>query len=779
MSKDNLKVVLTPSLAPYKVVLLALIAAYCAGILPSKTNRPLLTVIVKYIEGPSVLDKNIQTGSLPSLFEILRSLRESCLKAYPEEGSNYANDIEIRALHALWTLQSLDSLYSFITRAKSLLVKNYREGKSFIDNIPSSSVPKYLLTESSFLGSFVLNCVSSFESLEFDKIDLLWKSFVKFRASSKSIYEDRLQLRGSLPSDLFGAAKDGDDPHLLVSLFDKLPSLSIEAKNEVLLISQEDLVNLLEYQVKILENYGAVTTPEFRAILNNMPQSETGKIPTVHYIHYLECLREADYEGAFNYLHRYFDYMMSYRRTAFYHYALLSLATLYATFNCDGEAIRAMEESISVARENKDVECLNFLLTWLFNYLKDRPNLTHEFYVSNDQLLQFLKSRTSNESFKSLHTTAYQSDAVQNMLSGGSVVSTLESLTKSLYISVNCGNDFSSFVSHCSLASSFWYRAGQFDLAEIYNEIALDSSRSASEQVLIQTRKAYLEFTQGSIEESFSRLEKQQKQISSDLRLSKDFSNHQLLLLTEQSIRASNYYAAQSYLEKLEAQDYPNIDMQGQHKYLLAQWNLETGNYSAAHEIFLETISTFAKRETNKFWFIKFNLLNCDLFLQSDLSVRMLSTSIQCLNLSTSSGYFILALESILRITRALINVGSYEDAKAVIDAYSPLFEQSADLELKSKANEYKAAASIHLYKQRQNKLSKEDKFTVISKIIKSLEIAIDGFKKISSFKEIENCLVLQENLATLINHTELLQHASKALENIKEKIEQNSTSLY
>ena len=50
------------------------------------------------------------------------------------------------------------------------------------------------------------------------------------------------------------------------------------------------------------------------------------------------------------------------RDRTFYQYALLNLAILHADFGCYSEAIAAMRETISAARENNDMTCLNYSL---------------------------------------------------------------------------------------------------------------------------------------------------------------------------------------------------------------------------------------------------------------------------------------------------------------------------------------------------------------------------------------------------------------------------------
>lgn len=773
MEQPVKKVILTPSFAPYKIVLLTLIAAYCAGILPKKTHRPLLTTVVKYIERPSIYHETHKAVNVPTLDEILSSIKESCLKADPIAGVEYSNDIELRLLHALWSLKSLDSLYTFIFRARSFLVKNVKDGKQLMQQLSKDSVPRFLLTRSSFLGQFVTTCIASFETLEFDKSELLWTSFVNFRKSSQSKWVKKHSQNIPDTHDFFGTTDKEDDFSHLTSIFECLPLNGIESKEEVVLISQEDLSKLIDHQVHIFETYGTATSPELRQTLASMTQAETGKLPSIYYIRYLECLRDADYEGAFHSLHRYFDYMMSNRRTVFYHYALLCLATLHAAFDCEQEAIRAIEEAISVARENKDTACLNFVLSWLFNFLKDRPHLKHNFYVSNAHLLQFLKTNTGSTSY-SLHSTAYQSEATQIILEGGSISSALESLTKAAHISLTEDSSLVSFISYCALASAIWFRLGNFELAKVYCEISLESSTSITQKVSIFIRKASVEYALGNTEEAFRILEDQKALVSSDLRLNKELVSNRLLLLARQCIRSSRYKMAQYYLEKLEAQQHVNIDTKSELQYLTACLHLKIRNLQYAFEIVSEQTPTFAQKSTNKFWFLKFSLLHCDIIGQISAPARSLSGAVKCIQAASKSGYTLLVLEAVLSLVEILMKLNEYEDARGLLYDSAPYYEQVSDLELKSKSHQAMAKNLIMLYKIEEQ--DKKKKIEQVTRIVEHLEKSIDGFKRLSMFEEMKKCLELQINIAQRINHEELLAHAQASLISINNKIREESS---
>ena len=83
---------------------------------------------------------------------------------------------------------------------------------------------------------------------------------------------------------------------------------------------------------------------------------------------FLNSWYAGDYPSSFENLHQYYDYAMSNKDRSHYQYALLNLAILQADFGCYDEAMAAMEETIATARENKDIPCLNFSLSWLQHF---------------------------------------------------------------------------------------------------------------------------------------------------------------------------------------------------------------------------------------------------------------------------------------------------------------------------------------------------------------------------------------------------------------------------
>ncbi len=133
-------------------------------------------------------------------------------------------------------------------------------------------------------------------------------------------------------------------------------------------------------------------------------------------VSFLDAWRSGDYPSSFENLHRYFDYTMYNRDRTFYQYALLNLAILHADFGCCSEALTAMHETISTARENNDMGCLNYSLSWLYHFGKAHPEKMDEIRKKEvlgieKEALVFLKAKAKETSMWGILSTSLLSEA--------------------------------------------------------------------------------------------------------------------------------------------------------------------------------------------------------------------------------------------------------------------------------------------------------------------------------------------------------------------------------
>jgi anaphase-promoting complex subunit 5 len=229
---------------------------------------------------------------------------------------------------------------------------------------------------------------------------------------------------------------------------------------------------------------------------------------------FLDAWRAGDYPTSFDCLHRYFDYTMQNRDRLFYQYALMNLAVLQADFGCYDEAVAAMLETVSTARENKDMACLNFALNWLYHFGKAHPKLIYNAESANmigaeREGLSFLRAKAKETGMWTLWSSSLLSEAKLGMSCGESVATAFENILKSSQLIVEKGMK-SMMGPQIAMSSSLWGRLGVAHLSRQYCEIFLSChARYAlfDDSLRFTFRIAHLLSERGQHEEGMKRLE--------------------------------------------------------------------------------------------------------------------------------------------------------------------------------------------------------------------------------------------------------------------------------
>jgi anaphase-promoting complex subunit 5 len=170
---------------------------------------------------------------------------------------------------------------------------------------------------------------------------------------------------------------------------------------------------------------------------------------------------------------------MQNRDRLFYQYALMNLAVLQADFGCLDEAVAAMLETVTTARENKDLACLNFALNWLYQFNKDHPNIISSADSPNmlgaeREGLVFIRLRAKESGMWTLWSSSLLSEAKMGMSNGESVATAYENLLKSSHL-ITDKNVKGMMGGHMAMFSSLWGRLGVVSLSRQYCDVFLRS----------------------------------------------------------------------------------------------------------------------------------------------------------------------------------------------------------------------------------------------------------------------------------------------------------------
>jgi anaphase-promoting complex subunit 5 len=233
----------------------------------------------------------------------------------------------------------------------------------------------------------------------------------------------------------------------------------------------------------------------------------------VHYLRHLICVKQREWEGALENLHRYFDYC--YCDTSSHQqqqqantntngmiasYASLNLAALHYRFGHYGAAITSIQETMRIAHQKNENECLALALAWLFRLadckgMEERAELLIKRCIERaDELgMHDLLSQSQLAYTKlSMLRFPYGPGALNNI---GDPASIWEEVHHSMQVNLE---------SHLSVLtktnlltrSSIWEYYGNRELSAMFARIVADENNISQEDYLLGHCKIALMFNE-------------------------------------------------------------------------------------------------------------------------------------------------------------------------------------------------------------------------------------------------------------------------------------------
>jgi anaphase-promoting complex subunit 5 len=372
----------------------------------------------------------------------------------------------------------------------------------------------------------------------------LWSSFIRYRAPTAQ-WTKRLAGLASGGVDMVVSEmglRAGDDVYEIA--YGHLEDEQEEGAG----MSLHDLDRILDFQLDRLQRFGDRVPEEMKGQLRSMVNSSATVHRQAHLVQFFDAWKAGDYTSAFDNLHRYYDYAMQTREKIHYQYALLHMAILQADFGCFGEAIAAINETIATARENQDMTCLSFSLSWLNHMAKAYPKqMKGVGYMSmlgtERDALTFLKAKAKeakmynllsatllNEAKLSLTTVCGSHSRVWMLeltnLQGDSIPRALEHIYQSSHLNIK--ENINSYGSQMLLTATLYQRLGIPHLANTHCELLLDCyshSCPIEERLRAIGRRAFVLSQGGNYDEAIIMLEAIEPSVYKSLKF------HQFLVL--------------------------------------------------------------------------------------------------------------------------------------------------------------------------------------------------------------------------------------------------------
>ncbi|KAK5163336.1 APC5 protein [Saxophila tyrrhenica] len=358
-------------LTPTKICLLVLVELYASDEIPATARLDVLSFIASHINPPSEYDQfSLEDRAQVSSNDITSF--SSILSQWPSKIPG--RSLYDRFLNDAWTLHDLDALHVFFERVNNVVAPEHPE---------RPEVAAKSISRASPLGQFIRRCCVEFTRLQFSDSQALCAALATYRAPSYQKWATR---------NPDAARNLQDQPSWATA-----PSqgeLSQDQQTESLLhTSADDTGTLLSLSIHQLQKLGTRVSPSLKRQLSTWISDiyDSSAQSLQHFLHFFECWRAGQYEGALENLHRYFDYSLVGRGAdgagargaegavgggmeTYYQYALLHLSVLHADFERWGECVDALGECIGTARENNDPTCLNFALSYLLYLRQAHPN---------------------------------------------------------------------------------------------------------------------------------------------------------------------------------------------------------------------------------------------------------------------------------------------------------------------------------------------------------------------------------------------------------------------
>ncbi|KAL7938286.1 anaphase-promoting complex subunit 5 domain-containing protein [Trichoderma chlorosporum] len=702
-------------LTPAKVGLLVLIELYVEEAIPSDAIVPVLSFIASHMIGYDPNGPNTSQATRWTKAERAVSLVvsikdfEKLLSSYPFLMGLPGKRLWDQFLDKLWGIDSLHALGDFFEHLLSMMPKSKEElRKEGLD--PDEPEPGVKLSHNSPLGAFIRRARLEYHRLQFHDCTKLWKDFVRYRQSTFHYQKrknpdcsrysfDNVLLRGEL--------EDWD--------VDKVASLASVAYGDMLAgdrtrtlpVSIEDVENLLDFQIEQMQKYGNRIPLEIRHQFHDL-LNDTFLIPSLtHYITFLDAWRAGDYPTAFDFLHRYFDYTMQHRDRLFYQYALMNLAVLQADFGCYKEAMTAMLETVAVARENRDITCLNFSLNWLFHFGQAHPELVRDLQSDNllgtgKETLAFLRVKAREAGMWTLWSSVLLSEAKLCLINGDSIATAFEHMVRSSQIIVE-KNMKGMFGAHLGLYSSLWGRLGLGHLAAVSCEIFLRCHTYHSmfdDELKMINRFALALLDQGKYREALEVLDKADENSLRSWKPNQYWHKYRGIIRLKRDLYHNNLDGAEQLLDQF-LQSKGDDDFEPDLALAIDTAHIDylarRGDLSSASDKVDKMISDLQDENKDICLRVKALLIKVSLLDRCGRPQRAFSVALRAANLSLRARLISLLWAAIGAISNILVSMGEFEAATQLLTAILPRSLECEAPALTAKLYAYLADANMGL----------------------------------------------------------------------------------
>ncbi|KAL4980558.1 putative anaphase-promoting complex subunit Apc5 [Aspergillus desertorum] len=675
-------------LTPSKVALLSLIFIYTEGVVPNSSAIYVLSFVVAHLSPLGAVDAPSSSDSWSAQYSVSIEDLEKALKAYPS--SIPGRSIWDLFLRKIWSIDSCDALELFFTEISTTLAKTREELIRERDAGLAPESGRMRLARCSPLGAFVRRAQLEFTRLQFHDSVKLWKGFVKYRLPTYQAWARRnpFDEQASVDINLLELGLDTSS-HLAQVAYGNIEG----DEEDDCYVSTKEVERLLEFQIDELQRFGGRVPEGLKAQLKRIISSGVTLPDLIHYLRFLDAWRAGDYPSSFDNLHRYFDYTMHSRDKGTYQYALLNLAILQADFGCYGEAVSAMQEAVSIARESHDMNCLNFCMSWLYHFGKAFPELFAD--VENTGMLgnekeglSFLKAKAKETEMWGLLSTTLLSEAKLELQNGESLASSIENIVRASHLNVT-KNLLNSMGPQLLLQTALYARIGNTHLARLSSETFRHCYRNSVpfEDYLKSTfRNCQLLAQQGRYSEASAQMAGVSPERFQSLKTGQYWAFFTGTLQLRRKIYNDDRESTSHLLSQLQAIDLPDSDLSFLLSFLTVEHLIRQANYAQALEIIEETAQSIHQDNFDIQPQVKLLCLKARIFEKMGQPQRGFSLAMRAASIAYRSRLLPGLWEAIVALGGVLLSLKEFDAAAKMVESIMPQVLETSDCELAASA---------------------------------------------------------------------------------------------
>ncbi|QDS68475.1 hypothetical protein FKW77_010842 [Venturia effusa] len=742
-------------LTPSKISLLVLVSLYCDSVVPNQAIIPVLSFIVtRLIPSTTASASTSPVATINS--DLTVADLENLLKHH--QSNQPGRTLLDQFLKTLWSIDCLHALHQFFNDLDGYLVPPHGVDASKANSLPDGHVA---LSRVSPLGVFLRRARLEFTRIQFHDAVSLWTAFLKFRA----------------PTEASWRKKNPSAPRL--SLDTGISELSIENKSDLLQacygsldpnqledaeFSTEDIEAMLQFQLDRLQKLGNRMPEDMKVRFRDL-MGQIATMPSLaHFVRFFDAWRAGDYSSAFENLHRYFDYTTHTRDKSYYQYALLHMAILQADFGCFSEAIAAMNETIATARENQDVSCLNFSLSWLNHLSKAYPKeMRRAGYVgmlsSESENLEFLKNKAKETKMWNLYSSTLLSETKLLLSSGEGIPQALEYLYQSAHLNI-AHNIQSNHGTQLLMQSSVYGRLGLNHLADTYCEILLDChaiNSPVDDIVRSLCRRAYAAMQMGQYKQAASKLSSIDPSLYRTLKLEQYTLSYAGLLKLKRVLRRNNLTAASNILEQLKTGASSEPDLEFQLFLLAVDYHIRLSNYATAFTLISQKLTELKSHTggSDIYHFVQCLTLKARLFVETGRAGRGFTLAMRAVAIAMRCKLCPMLWEGVGVLATVLGSMGEFNMARRLLDSVIPQALGGGDTALSAQLYSWQADACMGLAGATSDPRTRT---SLISKSEHYVDRAGHYFHKISDTRSSLSLLAKKATIARLRGDSKLAE---------------------